>query len=67
MQIVLEKETEKKISTASEALGIRKKELIDRAIVVYLDSLRSYLDLKKEMNAWDKLSDEAFSTFEKSV
>ena len=67
MQIELEKETSKKIQDASKILGIEKKYIIDRALLLYLDNLSRYLDLKNEMKAWDTLSDEALINFEKSL
>lgn len=66
MQIELEKDTSKKIDQASKLLGMEKDELIDRAILVYLDNISKYLELKQEMKEWDTLSDEALINFEKS-
>ena len=67
MQIEIETETSKKVNEASRLLGVEKSEIIDRAILIYLDSLSKYLDLKHEMKAWDVLSDEALINFEKSL
>lgn len=67
MQIELPKETSKKLTQASKALGIKDKELVDRAVVVYLDSIEKMLELKKEMKIWDVLSDEALASFEESL
>ena len=67
MQIELPKDTSEKVSKASKLLGIRNQELVDRALVVYLDNLSKSLDLKKEMKEWDTLSDEALTYFEKEL
>lgn len=67
MQIELPKETSSKLLKASKALGIGNKELIDRAIIVYLDNITRYVELKEEMGEWDKLSDEALISFEESL
>jgi len=67
MQIEIEKDISKKINEASKLLGIEKSKIIDRAILIYLDNLSKYLDLKQEMKAWDTLSDEALINFEKSL
>ena len=67
MQIELQKETSQKLSRASKALGIKDKELADRAIIVYLDSIKKMMELKEEMKVWDALSDEALASFEKSL
>jgi len=67
MQIEIPKDTSKKIDKASKLLGIKDKKLIDRAILLYLDNISKYLELKKEIGEWDYLSDEALINFEKSL
>lgn len=61
----LSDDTSEKVTKASEILGIKKQELIDRALLVYLDNIDKYLDLRKELKFWDSLSDEALINFEK--
>ena len=65
--IEIPKDTSKKVDEASKILGIQKDKLIDRAILVYLDTISKYSNLKKEMTEWDLLSDEALVNFEKSL
>lgn len=65
MQIEIPKETSKKVEEASKTLGLEEKELVNRALLIYLDNLQKYLDLKKELKEWDTLSDEAFLNFER--
>lgn len=65
MQIELQEDTTKKVDKASALLGIKNQEFIDRAILVYLDNIEKHLALKKEMNEWEVLSDEALENFEK--
>ncbi len=48
-------------------MGINKKEFIERALLFYLESIRATLDLEKEFQAWDALSDEAFWLMEKRL
>ena len=67
MQIEIPKDTLIKINNISELLGIKKDELVGRAILLYLDNLSKYLELKQEMHDWDILSDEALLNFEKSL
>ncbi|HLD43587.1 MAG TPA: hypothetical protein VJB08_06420 [Candidatus Nanoarchaeia archaeon] len=67
MEIEVPKETSVRVKEVSRLLGIKKQELVDRAILVYLDSISRHLDLRKEMKAWDQLSDEALLNFEKSL
>ena len=65
--IEIPNDTSKKVDEASKILGIQKDKLIDRAILVYLDTISKYSNLKKEMAEWDLLSDEALVNFEKSL
>ncbi len=67
MQIEIEKDTSKKIAHASKLLGIHKNHLVDRAIIVYLDNLSKYVELKEELAYWDNLSDEALTNFERRL
>ncbi len=67
MQIEIEKDTSRKVDEASKLLGIERSKIIDRAILIYLDNLAKYIDLKHEMKAWDALSDEALINFEKAL
>ena len=67
MEVEIAKDTSLKIRMVSEALGIEKEEVVDRALLLYLDNIGKYLNLKKEMEGWDALSDEAFYDFEKSL
>ena len=67
MEIEISEDVSKKVNEASRILGIGEHEIIDRALLVYLDNMNKYLQLKKEMEAWDVLSDEAFENFEKSL
>lgn len=65
MDVQLSEEVIEKVDKASQLLGIQQQEIVDRALVVYLDSLTKYLELKEELKAWDALSDEALEMFEK--
>ncbi len=67
MQLEINKETSTKIAEVSDILGIKKAELVERAILIYLDNLSKYLDLKKELSEWDTLSEEAWDNFEKKL
>lgn len=67
MHIDIEKGTSIKLDKVSELLGMKREKLVDRAILLYLDNLSKYLDLKQEMKEWDILSDEALQNFEQSL
>lgn len=67
MQIQTSKDVDKKIKKASEILGLEEVEIVDRAILLYLDNIEKYLELKKEFKEWDMLSDEALGKFERGL
>ena len=64
MEIEITKDLDKKLSEISKELGLDKEEVVNRALLLYMDSINKMLLLKKEMNIWDKLSDEALEKFE---
>ncbi len=66
-EVLIQRDTLQKIGRASELLGIKKQEVVDRAILLYLDNLSKFMDLKRELKQWDTLSDEALHNFEKSL
>lgn len=66
MQVQIPKDIDRKLKEASIVFGIREDEIIDRAILLYLDNIQKQLELKKELKAWDELSDEALGNFERS-
>lgn len=63
-EIKMSTDTLDKIGKASEVLGIKKQELVDRAVLLYLNNIDKYLALKREMKEWNALSDEALINFE---
>lgn len=67
MEIQIPKETDKRLKRASEILGFKKQEIVDRALLFYLDTIQKQMELKKEFKEWDALSDEALMNFEKAL
>ncbi|MBI2581467.1 hypothetical protein HYV85_06735 [Candidatus Woesearchaeota archaeon] len=67
MQIEIQKKTSEKLEKTARLLGLKKNELADKALLLYLDSIGKHVALKKEMKEWDFLSDEAFANFEKAL
>jgi predicted transcriptional regulator len=57
----------KKLEETSEEMELDEEEIIDRAITMYLDMVNKEKDLKEEFSAWDKASDEALTSTEKSL
>lgn len=47
------------LKEVSHTMGIEEKELVDRAVLLYLESVKNLVGLNKEFRAWDELSDEA--------
>ena len=67
MEVELSKEIVKKINKVSSILGLRNKDIVNRALLFYLDTISKQLELKKEMLAWDMLSDEALVNLDKLI
>lgn len=60
MHVTIEKKLDKKVSEASRTLGVDKSHIVERALIFYLDSVKKSSDLRNELYAWEKLSDESF-------
>ncbi len=57
----LEKELIRRVEKVSEEMGINKRELKNRALLLYLESVQKQMDLFRELAVWDRLSDDAFA------
>jgi hypothetical protein len=57
----------KKLEETSEEMELDEEEIVDRAITMYLDMVNKEKDLEEEFSAWDKASDEALTSTEKSL
>ena len=64
MQIQISTEIDKKLKQVSDISGFSEKDIIERAILFYLDTIQKQLQLKSEFKEWDMLSDEALENFE---
>ena len=66
MEIELSKDISENIEIASKQLGLEKKEIITRALILYLKNLRQYIDLQEELEGWEQISSEdSANLFEK--
>ncbi len=65
--ITLPKTIEKELRDASHDFGISRKDFLTNAVVYYLKTLRNQIDLKKELEMWDKISEQDYLKFEKRV
>lgn len=57
--IQIEEKIEKNLKKASKLMGVKKNELVNRAFLYYFESIRDLLNLEREIEAWNALSDEA--------
>lgn len=64
MQVQISEGAYTEVKHASSVLGFSEQDIVERAIVVYLDIIRKQMELKKEFQEWDELSDEALDNFE---
>ena len=67
MNVNLSKQASTELRSASKTLGFEEGVLVERAVSFYLDAIKNQLSLKKEFREWDKLSDEALASFEKTL
>ena len=65
--ITLPKQVTSKIKIASKSLGISRDAFTLNAVLFYLQNLKNRIDFKKELNMWDKASNEDLFRFEKSL
>ena len=55
MKIEIPKEIEKKLKETEKIMGIDKKEVVMRALILYLDLVNKEKELLKEIEAWQNL------------
>ena len=63
MEIKVPRDMSREIRMVSTDLGIPTDEFVRRAILTYLEDMKVYLDLKKELDVWERASTEAFLNF----
>ena len=64
LEIEIPKRTEMELDEASRITGMKRQEIINKALLHYAEELKKMVELKKEMKAWDDISDEDFEKFE---
>jgi len=67
LRLQLPQETSNRLRAASKDTGFREKDLVQRALLFYLDAIQRERELRRELRAWDRLSDEALIAFEESL
>lgn len=58
--MIVNKKIKSELRDASRFLGLKEQDIFERALMFYLYSIKNKIAFKKEMEAWDVLSDEAF-------
>ncbi len=67
MQVQFQEETLTRIRQISREIEVHEENLVQRAVIYYLDTIQKQVELKKEMNQWDMMSDEALANFEEML
>ncbi len=65
--ITIPKKIEKELKAASRHLGLAWEDFSTSAILYYLQILEKKIELKREIEAWDKTSDSDLIKFENSI
>jgi hypothetical protein len=66
-QITIPKIIEKKACLTARKLGISQEDFFINATLYYINSLREEIGLRKELEMWDRASEEDCIKFEKSL
>lgn len=67
MNTTVQKQLKSDIKRASIAMGVAEKELAERAMRYYLASIKEEMALQEELDAWERVSDEALLAMERSL
>ena len=65
--VTIPKNLEKKIKSASEITGLSREELFTNAVLYYFETMKRKIDLRKELDAWESISDLDLLKFEKNL
>lgn len=53
---ILDSKLQKQVKVVSKRLGLKPRDVVNRAVSSYLGSIKEFTDLQKELNLWDVLS-----------
>lgn len=65
--LTLTKKNLEGVAEAARLMGVKEKEIVERAVLLYLESIRAMVDLEKEFKGWDAISDEALARTDRSL
>jgi hypothetical protein len=64
--INISKKLKKELKTMSQKLGLSQEDLLLNALLYYFQILKNKIDLKRELEIWEKTSDIDLIKFEQS-
>jgi hypothetical protein len=67
IKINIPSKIEKDIKKISEKLGIDQRDFLINAILYYFQIMEKEIELKKELESWEKVSDKDWIKFEKKI
>lgn len=57
----LTKQTRINIKNASKVLGMKEEDILERASRYYLDAIKGEVELQREFDLWERMSDETLA------
>lgn len=67
MEVEISEDVSKRVNEASRILGLNKKELINRAVRLYLHNILEEEKLKEDLEAWEMAGIEDLKKFEEQI
>jgi len=65
--ITISRKIEKELKITSRQLGLSKEDFLTNAVLYYLQALEVEIELKKELENWEKASSQDLIKFEKKL
>ena len=65
--IIIPKNLIKEVKKTTRDLGISSEDFLMNAVLYYLKSLKERAELKRELEVWEKVSDQDLLKFEKKI
>jgi len=65
--ITIPKKLIKEVNKMAQDFGISNEDFLVSAILYYLKNLKEKAELKRELEAWEKVSDQDLLKFEKNI
>lgn len=65
--ITIPKKIEKELKTVSQNLGLSREDFLVNAVLYYLQILEKKIELKKELEIWERVSSVDLAKFERNL